>query len=131
MGNVANVTVRGALHGEVDHVVDIADTAAALQSGDVPVLGTPEVIRLSEEATVAALHGYLAEGQTSVSCRVEVSHVAPVAVGGKVRAVATLERTEGRRMVFAVSVSDTSGLVAAGKITRIVVDREHFLHKAR
>lgn len=131
MGNVANVTVRGGLHGEVDHVVDIADTAAALRSGDVPVLGTPEVIRLLEEATVAALGGYLAEGQTSVSCRVEVSHVAPVAVGSKVRAVATLERTEGRRLVFAVSVSDPSGLVAAGKITRILVDREHFLLKAR
>jgi len=48
-----------------------------------------------------------------------------------VRAEATLERVEGRRLIFTVSVTDESGLVAAGKVTRVVVDETSFLAKAR
>ena len=45
------------------------------------------------------------------------------------RAEATLERVEGRRLHFTVSVTDPHGLVAAGKLTRAVVDRTRFLDK--
>ncbi len=78
-----------------------------------------------------ALAHRLLEGQTSVGNRVELSHLAPVAIGSLVRATATLERTEGRRLVFNVSVSDSCGLVAAGRVTRVIVDKDHFLNKAR
>ena len=43
----------------------------------------------------------------------------PVPVGVKVRAEATLERVEGRRLSFTVSVNNERGLVAAGKLTRV------------
>jgi hypothetical protein len=33
--------------------------------------------------------------------------------------------------LFTVTVTDACGLVAAGKLTRVVVDRESFLDKAR
>ena len=46
------------------------------------------------------------------------------------RAEATLEKVEGRRLIFTVSVSDGRGLIAAGKVTRVVVDVERFLDKA-
>lgn len=36
----------------------------------------------------------------------------------------------GRRVTFTVSVNDARGLVAAGKITRVIVDVERFLEKA-
>jgi predicted thioesterase len=39
-----------------------------------------------------------------------------------VRAEAQLEKVEGRRLVFHVSARDERGLVAAGKVTRVVVD---------
>jgi fluoroacetyl-CoA thioesterase len=125
------VSVRSGVHGEVELVVTEGDTAAALHSGDVPVLATPRLVSLCEEATVDALAGLLPDAKTSVGNRVEISHVAPVAVGSTVRATATLDRSEGRRLVFSVSVSDACGLVAAGKITRVVVDRAHFIAKAR
>ena len=38
----------------VTHVVGPDDTAAALGSGDLPVLGTPRLLAWCEEATVAA-----------------------------------------------------------------------------
>lgn len=111
-------------------VVTDGDTAAALGTGDVQVLGTPRVVRLAEEATVRALDGRLEAGSTTVGYRVQLDHLAPTAVGGRVRAEALLEAVEGRRLTFRVSVNDGHGLVAAGRITRVVVDRERFLEKA-
>ena len=47
----------------------------------------------------------------------------------QVAAEATLEKVEGRRLTFTVSVNDERGLVAAGKVTRVVVEVERFLEK--
>jgi fluoroacetyl-CoA thioesterase len=47
-----------------------------------------------------------------------------------VTAEAVLEAVEGRRLTFRVSVSDGHGLVAAGRITRVVVEHDRFLEKA-
>ena len=40
-----------------------------------------------------------------------------------------LEKVEGRRLMFTVSASDDRGLVAAGKVTRVVVDVERFMRR--
>jgi predicted thioesterase len=123
-------SVRPGLTGRVQLDVAEADTAQSLGSGDVPVLGTPRVLALCEQAAISALGSVLAAGQTSVGMRVQIDHLAPTAVGGSVTADATLEKIEGRRLTFTVSVSDRCGLVAAGRVTRVVVERERFLQKA-
>lgn len=107
-----------------------ADTAIALGSGDVPVLGTPRLVALCEQACCQAIEGDLAEGETTVGMRVQLDHLAPTAVGLTVTADVTLEKCEGRRLTFTASVSDPHGLVGAGKLTRVVVDRDAFLKKA-
>lgn len=119
------------LHGSAKLVVAHEDTAVALRSGEVEVLGTPRVIALVEEAAMAAVSDQLPQGQTTVGMRVQVDHLAPTNVGSSVAAEATLERVEGRRLTFTVSVSDQCGLVAAGKVTRVIVETERFLDKAR
>lgn len=119
------------LAGSAKLQVTDADTALELRSGEVPVLGTPRVVGLAEEASMAALAGHLATGETSVGMRVQLDHLAPSCVGALVTAEACLERVEGRRLTFTVSVSDERGLVAAGKVTRVVVDLERFLDRAR
>ncbi len=123
-------SVRPGLTGRAHLDVDAADTAEAFGSGDVPVLGTPRVVALCEQAAITALGSVLSAGQTSVGMRVQIDHLAPTAVGGAVTADATLEKVEGRRLTFTVSVSDRCGLVAAGRVTRVVVERERFLSKA-
>jgi predicted thioesterase len=50
-------------------------------------------------------------------------------VGAAVTAEAVLDKIDGRRLTFTVSVSDRGGLIAAGKITRVLVDRASFLEK--
>ena len=112
-------------------VVGPDDTAQALGSGEVPVLATPRLIGLCEEASLAAVASHLPKGSTTVGTSVQVNHLAPTAIGHDVTAEATLERIEGRRLTFTVSASDDRGLVAAGKVTRVVVDLERFLDKCR
>ena len=111
----------------VAHEVTDADTAVALGSGDVPVLGTPRVVALCEAATVAAVAASLAEGETTVGTAVRLEHLAAVAVGGRVEARAVLEGVEGRRLAFAVAVTSDHGPVATGEVARVVVGRERFL----
>ena len=111
------------------HVVSPEDTAEALGSGDVPVLGTPRVVALVEAATVAALAGRLAVGETSVGTRVDLEHLRPSAVGAEVRAEATLERVEGARLEFTVAVTADGRDVARGRVERMVVSRAKFLSR--
>ena len=119
------------LSARVELLVAEADTAIAFGSGSVPVLATPRLVGLVEQATMDALAGQLPEGSTSVGMRVQVDHLAPTMVGTPVTAEATLEKVEGRRLTFMVSASDPRGLVAAGRVTRVIVDVERFLDKAR
>ena len=107
------------------------DTALAYGTGDVEVLATPRVVALVEEASVAAVHPELDDGCSTVGVRVQVEHISPTAVGSTVTAEASLDKVEGRRLVFNVSARDERGLVAAGKLTRVVVDVERFLEKTR
>ena len=106
-----------------------ADTAIALKSGEVAVLATPRLIALCEEAAMTAVAGELGEGETTVSMKVQIDHLAPSGVGHEVTADATVEKVVGRRVAFTVSVSDDRGLVAAGRVTRVVVDATRFVEK--
>lgn len=114
----------------IEVIVSASDTAIELRSGDVPVLGTAAIVRLAEEASVAAVADRLVLGTTTVGHRVQLDHLAPTPVGVTVRAEALLESVEGRRLTFRISVSDPNGLVAAGRITRVVVERDRFLERA-
>ena len=122
--------VEPGLAAQVELTVSEADTALAMRSGDVPVLATPRIVALCEEASVKAVAGQLAEGETTVGHSIQLDHVAPTRVGGRVRAEVTLQKVAGRRLTFTVSVTDPHGLIAAGIITRVVVDVDRFLDTA-
>ena len=113
---------------EVAVVTGPEDTAAALGSGDVPVLGTPRLLALAEAATGRALDGALAPGQTSVGTSVRLEHTAASPVGMRVTVTAELTGVDGRQMRFAVKAVDAGGtVVALGTVERVVVDRDKFL----
>ena len=111
------------------HTVTEADTAQAVGSGDVPVLGTPVLLAWLEATTVAALE--VEPGQTSVGTRVEVEHSGASAVGAQVVTTADVLRRDGRLVIFTVAAHDGSRLVATGEVRRLVVDRERFLARVQ
>lgn len=107
------------------------DTAVALGSGDVPVLATPRLLAWCEAATVSAVRSDLADGRNTVGIQVMIDHFSPSPVGAEVETEAVLEKVHGKKLFFTVSVHDGRGLVAAGRITRVVVDTEAFMAKTR
>ncbi|MEW2273037.1 thioesterase family protein [Streptomyces griseofuscus] len=111
------------------HRVTDADTARALGSGEVPVLGTPRLIAWLEAATVRAAAPFTGPGETTVGTAVRVRHLRATHVGGRVEVTARPPaRTGARRLTFAVRAVDAAGLpVAEGEIDRAVVDRRRFL----
>lgn len=117
------------MRGDAKMVVTDADTARALGSGSVDVLGSPRLIALCEEACCNAVDHLLEPGLSTVGMRVQFDHLQPTPVGSEVMAEATLEKIEGRRLKFTVSATDAGGLVAAGKITRVLVDVDRFMSK--
>lgn len=126
---VPGMALEPGVCAQVTLTVTDDDTAIALGSGEVPVLGTPRLIALCEQAAVKALVGQLEPGDTSVAMKVQFDHLAPSAVGQEVTAEATVEKINGRRIVFAVSVNDNRGLVAVGRVTRVIVNSERFMEK--
>jgi predicted thioesterase len=115
----------------VAHQVRAEDTAAALGSGDLEVLGTPRVVAWCEQATVAALAPSIDPDRTSVGTRVDIAHERASAVGTTVTVRADLVHVDGRLMRFDVVAEQESAgatvVVARGQVTRVVVDRARFL----
>ncbi len=109
------------------------DTAAAVGSGSLPVLGTPRLLAWCEAATCAAIDPNLPEGSTSVGTRVELEHLAASPVGAEVRVAASSSYDDGRLHRFSVTAHHTLGgtekLVATAQITRVVVDAARFLSR--
>jgi fluoroacetyl-CoA thioesterase len=127
--HTANALTAG-LAARVELTVTDSDTAQAMGSGDVPVLGTPRVLALAEAATVAATAPKLPPGATTVGTRVELEHTAAIPVGATVTAHATLAKVDGRRLLFEVRVAAAETTVAEGRIERALVDRQKFVEKA-
>ena len=107
------------------------DTAAALGSGSLAVLGTPRLLAWLEAATCAAIEPSLAEGSTSVGTRVAVEHRAASAVGAEVEVTASTSHVDGRLHRFTVAATQARDhrVVATGEITRVVVDVDRFLSR--
>ncbi|MEU8264389.1 hotdog domain-containing protein [Micromonospora sp. NPDC048999] len=118
------------LTARVELTVTDADTAQAVGSGDVPVLGTPRVLALAEAATVAATAIRMPPGSTTVGVRVELDHRAATPIGRTVIAGARLAKVDGRRLLFEVTVTDGDEVVADGRVERVLVDRQRFVELA-
>jgi len=108
-----------------------ADTAVALGSGSLPVLGTPRLLAWCEAATCAEIEPGLAERETSVGTRVQLEHLAASPVGAEVEVTATTAYVDGRLHRFTVAARHTSDgkVVASGEVTRVVVDADRFLSR--
>lgn len=110
-------------------VVSDANSARHWGSGALDVFATPAMVALMENAAMNAVKEALPEGSDTVGTAVNVSHVKATGLGDTVRATATLTEVDGRRLVFAVTASDSKGEIGNGTHTRFVVDREKFLSK--
>ena len=122
------------LRATVTAEVTAADTAEALGSGDLPVLGTPRLLALAEAACVAAVAPQLDAGQTTVGTAVSLEHKRPSRVGTSLEVEAELTEIIGRRLVFIfIAYGPGEGdeaVIGAGRAERVLVDAGRFLARA-
>ena len=110
-------------------VVQPDNFALTIGSGDLPVLATPALVALMENAAMNAVVGELPEGATTVGAMMNTTHIKPSAMGDTVSATAVLKEVEGRKLTFEVHAKDSKGVIGEGMHVRYIVDREKFMSK--
>ncbi|WP_028903664.1 thioesterase family protein [Prevotella sp. P6B4] len=110
-------------------IVTDAVTAVKMGSGDMPVLATPAMMALMENAAMLAVAGELPEGSTTVGGHIASSHLKPSKVGDKITATAEVVKVDGRKIEFKVAAYAGDVLIGEGTHLRFMVDRERFLSK--
>ncbi len=119
--------IEAGLRHTSDLVVTNEMTALAIGSGDMPVLATPAMLALMENAAMMAVKDALAEGQTTVGGYIESSHLNPAKVGDTVEAIADVTKVDGKKIYFHVAVYCGDTLLGEGRHLRFVVERKKFM----
>ena len=120
--------LRPGLTATATFVLAPTDTARAVGSGSLEVLGTPRLLAWCEAVTCAVLDPELAPGTTTVGIEVTLRHLAASPVGAAVVVSAEVVEVAGRRVRLTVEAYDAAGaLLARGEVTRVVVDTAAFM----
>lgn len=114
---------------EVEITVTDEITAKSMRSGSLPVLATPFMVALMEQAASELCDKYIEEGLSTVGTALNIQHLAPTAVGAKVRAVATVTDYDGRKICFDVEAYDEAGLIGKGTHERFTIKIDKFMQK--
>jgi fluoroacetyl-CoA thioesterase len=87
-----------------------------------PVLATPVMIMVMENAALNAIKAYLEPGESAVGTRVDIRHLAPTPVGATVVGEAEVTHVDGRCVAFTVRAADHIEEVGVGTHERVIVD---------
>lgn len=116
---------------ETETLVTENITAASMRSGSLPVLATPYMVALMEQAASELCDKHVPEGISTVGTALNISHLAATCVGVKVRTVATVTAFDGRKITFDVEAYDNAGLIGKGTHERFTVKVDKFMAKAQ
>ena len=109
--------------------VDESVTAIQMGSGDLPVLATPAMMALMENAAKLADKDELPEGCTTVGGHIASSHLKPSKIGETLIATAEVTKVEGKKIEFNVAAYAGETLLGEGTHLRFIVDRARFMSK--
>ena len=123
------MAVEKGLEAEIKRVVGASMSAEAYGNAGFPVLGTPALIGLCEEAGIKAIASSIGPNEGSVGTKINVAHLAATPLGEEVRVRARLVEVDGRRLVFELDASDAVRPIAKGEMERFLVDIPRFLAK--
>jgi fluoroacetyl-CoA thioesterase len=87
-----------------------------------PVLATPIMIMVMENAALNAIKPYLDAGESALGTRVDVRHLAATPAGRRVNGEAKVTNIDGRRIEFSVRAADGNEEIGVGTHERVVVN---------
>jgi fluoroacetyl-CoA thioesterase len=94
-----------------------------------PVLATPVMIMVMQNAALNAIRGYLDPGESAVGAAVNIRHLAATPVGRQVRGEAEVTEVDGRRIEFSVRATEGEKEIGVGLHSRIVIDAAKFAER--
>jgi fluoroacetyl-CoA thioesterase len=86
-----------------------------------PVLATPVMIMVMENAALNAIKPYLDAGESALGTHVDVRHLAATPVGRRVTGEAKVTNVDGRRIEFSIRATDGNEEIGAGTHERVVL----------
>jgi fluoroacetyl-CoA thioesterase len=96
-----------------------------------PVLATPVMIMVLENAALNALKPYLGPGMAALGTRVDVQHLAATPAGRVVSGEAVVTAVDGRRIEFTVQARDGDEVIGRGTHERMLIDLARFAERLR
>jgi fluoroacetyl-CoA thioesterase len=96
-----------------------------------PVLATPVMIMIMENAALNAIRGFLDPGESAVGTAVNIRHLEATPVGRQVTGEAEVTKVDGRRIEFAVRAAEGDKEIGFGSHSRAVIDFAKFAERLR
>jgi fluoroacetyl-CoA thioesterase len=94
-----------------------------------PVLATPVMIMMMENAALNAIKPYLDAGESAVGTRVDVQHLAATPAGRTVSAEAEVTRVAGKQVGFRIDATDGVERIGTGTHERMVIELGRFIER--
>jgi len=86
-----------------------------------PVLATPVMIMVMENAALNAIKPYLDAGESALGTRVDVRHLAATPAGRRITGEAQVTLVDGRRIEFSIRATDAGEEIGVGAHERVVI----------
>ncbi|HUC72868.1 MAG TPA: thioesterase family protein [Stellaceae bacterium] len=96
-----------------------------------PVLATPVMIMVMENAALNAIRDFLDPGESAVGTAVDIRHLAATPVGRQVSGEAEVTKVDGRRIEFRVRAFEGEKDIGVGSHSRMVIDAAEFTERLR
>ena len=96
-----------------------------------PVLATPIMIMMMENAALNAIKPYLDANQSALGTRVDVRHLAATPAGRSVTANAEVTKVDGRHIEFRIDAKDGTEQIGVGIHERMIIDLARFTERLK
>ena len=96
-----------------------------------PVLATPVMIMVMENAALNAMKPYLDPGESALGTHVDIRHLAPTPVGRVVTGEAEIVKVDGRRLEFTIRALDGTEVIGTGTHERMIIDLARFSERLK
>ena len=96
-----------------------------------PILATPVMIMIMENAALNAIKPFLDAGESALGTRVDVRHLAATPAGRRVTGEAEVTKVDGRRIEFRIRATDETEEIGVGTHERMVIDLAKFSERMK
>jgi fluoroacetyl-CoA thioesterase len=96
-----------------------------------PVLATPVMIMIMENAALNAMKPYLEVSESALGTRLDIRHLAATPAGRRITGEAEVTDVDGRRIEFTIRAKDGTEVVGIGTHERMVIDLAKFTERLK